>query len=205
MILPAAQLPTMSGDGFRRGEDAFAPIEASPKGAPGPCQAPPEGGQSAQNHAHRVAAKLVCRHALIVIEELSIGIMTACAQGTVDRPGKNVKQKAGLNRAILDTGPRVVRESPVRQSGRVLCQVILLDTRRHRSSQTCPGGARVRQKALSERGHQCGCGFAATRDQAAALSMLVDGLKLSGREPAWAARLETPSRAASTVVDGGSS
>ena len=27
------------------------------------------------------------------------------------------------------------------------------------------------------RGHQCGCGFAATRDQAAALSMLVDGLK----------------------------
>ena len=49
---------------------------------------------------------------------------------------------------------------------------------------------------LSERAHQCGCGFAATRDQAAALLMLVDGLKLLGRESAWAVRPETPSRAA---------
>ena len=73
--------------------------------------------------------------------------------------------------------------------------MILLDPRRYRSSQTCPSCARVRKKALSERGHQCGCGFVATRDQAAALSMLVDGLKLLGREPAWAVRPETPSRA----------
>ena len=32
------------------------------------------------------------------------------------------------------------------------CQVILLDTRRYRSSQTCPSCARVRKKALCERG-----------------------------------------------------
>jgi len=46
------------------------------------------------------------------------------------------------------------------------------------------------------RQHQRGCGFVATRDQAAALSTLVDGLELLDRQPAWAAALETPSRAA---------
>ena len=30
--------------------------------------------------------------------------MTASAKGTVEKPGKNVKQKAGLNRVILCTG-----------------------------------------------------------------------------------------------------
>ena len=39
---------------------------------------------------------------------------------------------------------------------------------------------------------ECDGGFVATRHQAAALSMLVGGLKLLGRQPAWAARLETP-------------
>ena len=58
-----------------------------------------------KNHVHQVTAKLVGQHALIVTEELSIGNMTASAKGTVDNPGNNVKQKAGLNRAILDTAP----------------------------------------------------------------------------------------------------
>jgi hypothetical protein len=39
-------------------------------------------------------------------------------------------------------------------------------------------------------------GFVTKRDQAAALSMLVDGLRLSGWEPAWTAGPETPSRVA---------
>ena len=54
-------------------------------------------------------------------------------------------------------------------------------------------GSKLRErseKALAERKHQCGCGFLATRDQAAALSMLADGLKLLGREPAWDAKPE---------------
>ncbi len=30
--------------------------------------------------------------------------MSSSAKGTVENPGKNVKQKSGLNRAILDQG-----------------------------------------------------------------------------------------------------
>ena len=31
--------------------------------------------------------------------------MTGSARGTLEEPGKNVRQKAGLNRSILDTSP----------------------------------------------------------------------------------------------------
>ncbi len=43
-------------------------------------------------------------HRAVVFEDLHIPAMTASARGTKEHPGKNVKQKAGLNRAILDKG-----------------------------------------------------------------------------------------------------
>jgi hypothetical protein len=64
------------------------------------------------------------------------------------------------------------------------CELVVLVTRKERSSQTCPCCGAVRKKALSERQHRCGCGFVATRDQASALAMLGAGLRLAGREPA---------------------
>ncbi len=53
---------------------------------------------------HRISSHLSKNHALIVLEDLSIKNMSASAKGTVDNPGKNVRQKAGLNKAILDQG-----------------------------------------------------------------------------------------------------
>ncbi len=40
----------------------------------------------------------------VIIEKLQVKNMTASAKGTAEEPGKNVRQKAGLNRAILDSG-----------------------------------------------------------------------------------------------------
>jgi hypothetical protein len=40
----------------------------------------------------------------------------------------------------------------------------VLNTHKEKPSQTCPCCGSVRKKALAERVHQCGCGFAATRD-----------------------------------------
>lgn len=53
---------------------------------------------------HRISSHLSKNHALIVLEDLSIKNMSASAKGTVENPGKDVGQKAGLNRAILDQG-----------------------------------------------------------------------------------------------------
>ncbi|HZZ00453.1 MAG TPA: transposase, partial [Candidatus Baltobacteraceae bacterium] len=54
---------------------------------------------------HQTSAKLVARSWLIATESLSIKNMTASAKGTVESPGRNVAQKAGLNREILATSP----------------------------------------------------------------------------------------------------
>jgi putative transposase len=54
--------------------------------------------------AHKVALALVRDYALIVHEDLRITNMTRSASGTLDASGRNVAQKAGLNRSILDAG-----------------------------------------------------------------------------------------------------
>ncbi|MDO4936766.1 MAG: transposase, partial [Sutterellaceae bacterium] len=50
--------------------------------------------------AHALAQEYGCVYA----EELKVRNMTKSAKGTVEEPGTNVKQKSGLNRAILRTG-----------------------------------------------------------------------------------------------------
>lgn len=49
-------------------------------------------------------SRLASTHSVVVIEDLSTKNMTASARGTVEEPGSNIRQKAGLNRAILDKG-----------------------------------------------------------------------------------------------------
>ena len=51
---------------------------------------------------HKLTSHLAGEHEVIVIEDLRIKNMTASARGTVQQPGSKVRQKAGLNRAILD-------------------------------------------------------------------------------------------------------
>ena len=48
---------------------------------------------------------LASRYALVATEELTLKNMTRSAAGTVEEPGKQVAQKAGLNREMLDTAP----------------------------------------------------------------------------------------------------
>jgi putative transposase len=53
---------------------------------------------------HKTARALVDTCDALALEALRVGAMTASASGTVDQPGRNVRQKAGLNRSILDVG-----------------------------------------------------------------------------------------------------
>ncbi|MBB4931747.1 putative transposase [Lipingzhangella halophila] len=50
------------------------------------------------------ANRLTARHGVVALEELRTAKMTASAKGTIDAPGTRVRQKSGLNRAILDKG-----------------------------------------------------------------------------------------------------
>jgi putative transposase len=51
---------------------------------------------------HKLTTKLADAHLVIALEDLRIKNMSASAKGTVEAPGKMVRQKAGLNRGILD-------------------------------------------------------------------------------------------------------
>jgi len=57
-----------------------------------------------QDFCKQTAHDLAARYAVVALEDLKTRNMTASAAGTVEAPGRNVKQKAGLNRAILDKG-----------------------------------------------------------------------------------------------------
>ncbi|GAB2814568.1 RNA-guided endonuclease InsQ/TnpB family protein [Streptomyces daliensis] len=58
-----------------------------------------------QDFTHQLTTDLAKNHGWFGIEDLRVKNMTASARGTVEEPGKNVGQKAGLNRSILDNSP----------------------------------------------------------------------------------------------------
>jgi transposase len=52
----------------------------------------------------KASTNLARRADLIRVEDLKIGNMTKSAKGTVEKPGRNVRAKSGLNRSILSQG-----------------------------------------------------------------------------------------------------
>ena len=54
--------------------------------------------------AEKTSTGIARRFDLIRVQDLKIGNMTRSATGTRDNPGRNVSQKAGLNRGILRSG-----------------------------------------------------------------------------------------------------
>ena len=53
---------------------------------------------------HKASNTISKNHAMIAVEDLQVRNMSKSASGTTDAPGRNVRAKSGLNRAILDQG-----------------------------------------------------------------------------------------------------
>ena len=149
---------------------------------------------------HKTTAQLAGRFALVATEELQIARMTKSAAGTMEEPGKNVAQKAGLNREILDTAPALftsLLRCKVLETGG---EWVDAPTRKLKPSQRCPNCWAVHKKTLAERSHSCAeCGHTEPRDIVAARVVLRWALEAedNGREPrrygAAHAPRETPS------------
>jgi len=70
--------------------------------------------------AEKTSTEIARRFDLIRVEDLKIGNMTRSAKGTRENPGRNVRQKAGLNRGILGAGwGLLVRRLEDKAPGRV--------------------------------------------------------------------------------------
>lgn len=107
--------------------------------------------------------------------------MTASARGTVDKPGSNVRAKAGLNRAILDVSPGEFRRQLEYKTAWYGSTITVID-RFFPSSQTCSAcGARAKL-TLADRIYRCAaCGFAADRDVNAAINIAAQAAVAPGK------------------------
>jgi putative transposase len=115
---------------------------------------------------HELSRAVVNRFAHIAVEELEVRNLTASAKGTREHPGVRVRQKAGLNRAILDGAPATLAAFLAYKAKLAGGSLRRFDPRG--TSQDCAAcGARV-QKPLSQRTHSCACGWSVHRDLNAA-------------------------------------
>ncbi|MEV0235700.1 transposase [Nonomuraea sp. NPDC050786] len=135
--------------------------------------------------AHKAALALVRGYDVIVHEDLRIANMTRSASGTINAPGRNVAQKAGLNRSILDAGWGVfltILAHKAESAGRELIAVHPANT-----SRTCARcGHCAKENRLTQAEFACtACGHTAHADVNAAINILRAGLAL--REAAGAA------------------
>lgn len=127
----------------------------------------------------RLAAR--ANHAFVCIEDLQVRNMSRSSKGNSDQHGKMVKQKSGLNRAILDQGWREFR----RQLDYKLAWngAMLLAVPPHHTSQTCPCCGYVsKDNRQTQAKFLCvGCGYENHADVVGAINILERGYRLLAR------------------------
>ena len=134
------------------------------------------------NWHHHVSRQLADSAGLVCIEDLRPKAMTASAKGTAVCPGRNVRQKAGLNRSILATGWGQLRRMLEYKAAEVRSVLPAY------TSQTCNAcgvidAASRKSQSVFECAH---CGWAGNADVNAALNILASGTGATGRRGALA-------------------
>jgi transposase len=115
--------------------------------------------------AEKASTGIARRFDVIRVEDLKITNMTRSAKGTLGDPGRNVRQKAGLNRGILGSGwGLLVRRLADKAPGRVE------KVKPHYTSQRCSACGQVdaRSRESQPRFVCTACGFAGNADVNAA-------------------------------------
>jgi putative transposase len=123
---------------------------------------------------HKQTTSLVQRCALIATEELQPKNMSRSAKGTVEKPGRRVRQKAGLNREIHSAGFSMAHQMLKYKAEEAGTRLHLANTRQLKPSQRCSSCWAIVPKQLSERMHRCACGCELPRDQNSARVVLHD-------------------------------
>jgi putative transposase len=126
----------------------------------------------------KTSTDLARRFDLICVEDLDVRAMTHSGKGTIQRPGRGVRQKAGLNRGILASGwGRLVDRLEHKAPGRIQ-QVAAAYT-----SRTCNAcGHLARKSRESQLSFRCvACGHQAHADVNAARNIAAAGQVVAAR------------------------
>lgn len=132
-----------------------------------------------KNFLHQISNTISKNHATVYVEDLQVKNMSKSAKGTVEKHGKKVKQKSGLNRAILDQAWYEFRrqlEYKLRWRGG---QLILVSPQY--TSQCCPAcGHTAKENRTTQALFACvQCGYTENADVVGAINVLQRGRALS--------------------------
>ncbi len=135
--------------------------------------------ESNRNALHRLTTDLVRKYDFFAAEALQIPNMVRSAKGTLDNPGKNVRQKSGLNRGILEQGWGQMYQQIAYKAASAGKQFVRIPPAY--TSQTCSKcGVPDKQSRRSQSDFVCiHCGHAENADVNAAKNILSLGLQKS--------------------------
>ena len=131
-----------------------------------------------KDYLHKITTTISQNHALVCIEDLQVRNMSRSSKGNSEEHGKMVKQKSGLNRAILDQGwgefRRQLEYKMTWQGG------ILLAVPPHNTSRTCPCCGHVsKDNRKTQAKFECvECGYENHADLVGAINILERGHRL---------------------------
>nr|WP_305123273.1 transposase [Roseomonas sp. GC11] len=120
---------------------------------------------------HKQSTIVAKSHGVVVVEDLCVRNMVRSAAGTIAEPGRKVRQKAGLNRTILDQGWFTFRTMLAYKLASRGGQLIAVDPRN--TSRTCEACGHVSGESRNGLRFVCvACGHAAHADTNAARNIL---------------------------------
>lgn len=134
-------------------------------------------GNRRRDHAHKQTSALVARASVIATEELQIKNITRSARGSLEQPGRRVRQKAGLNREILSAGLATAHQMLTYKAAEAGTRLHLANTRQLKPSQRCSRCWSLQPMPLAQRTYRCACGHEMPRDQNSAVVVLLDALE----------------------------
>ena len=128
-----------------------------------------------KNYLHQISSKISKNHAIVYVEDLKVANMSKSAKGNIEQHGKNVKQKSGLNRAILDQAWYEFRrqlEYKLAWNGGFLVAVPPQNT-----SRCCPScGHTAKENRQTQANFVCvDCGYTENADVVGAINILNRG------------------------------
>ena len=142
-----------------------------------------------RNDCHRITTDLIRAYDLIGVEELGISRMTRSARGTVEKPGKNVAAKAGLNRAISEQAWGMLLYQLEYKAGWYGKQFVAINPQY--TSQTCHSCGHVDKGSRDGKRYHCSrCGYECDADLNAARNILQRAAVASGAKSSPGLRAE---------------
>ncbi|HCH0514140.1 TPA: transposase [Pseudomonas aeruginosa] len=132
-------------------------------------------GNARRDYLHKTTTTISQNHAMVCIEDLQVRNMSKSAAGTAEAPGRNVRVKSGLNKAILDQGWFEFRRQldyKLAWNGGYLIAVPPQNT-----SRTCPccGHVSANNRQTQARFECVECGFEENADVVGAINILRAG------------------------------